>query len=430
MKRVALFSFIAAFSMQMIIGKSFFSLLQDQKPYEVLIGGAGSGKSEFCGRKVFYRCMTEGGHNAWILRKVNRTLKDSVIPLMLSILDKNGIQYNYNKTDQYIEFNSHSGKPNRINFSGLDNREKIKSLKGATLFWLEEATEFTLYDFMQIDLRLREPTGHYQQVMMSLNPDEAQAPWIKEIFCDKPAEYREYWEAATVHYSKWSDNPIKEVRDKYKAKLDRIKDPVYREIYVDGLWAAAKGIIYNWDVCDLPTDNFAWYDQIFYGGDFGFSVDPAAFVRIYRKADEYWLEELIYETGLTNTALGGLMKNLGIPRYTPQYWDSSEPKSIEELCNMGFNALPALKGPDSVKAGIDLLRSLKIHVLPGSSNIIMEKNRYKFAEDKAGNPLPVPVDAFNHAMDAVRYGIYTHRGWSNTPPQAFGDFGGGVHKEF
>ena len=409
MKHAAILLLFLVCSVEMIIGQSFFPLLTDQKPYEVLIGGAGSGKSEFCGRKIFYRCMTEGGHNAWILRKVNRTLKDSVIPLMQSILDQNGIQYTYNKTDQYIDFTAPNGRPNRLNFSGLDNREKIKSLKGATLFWLEEVTEFTFHDFIQIDLRLREPTGHYQQIMMSLNPDEAQAPWIKEVFCDKLEAYREYWEASTVHFSTWADNPIAEVREKYAVKLARIKDPVYRKIYVEGLWAAAKGIIFQWDVVPLPTNNLSWYDSIFYGGDFGYSVDPAAFVRIYRKANEFWLEKLIYETGLTNIQLGHKIKRLpNINTRHPQYWDSAEPKSIQELKDMGLNAKPAEKGKDSVIAGIDFLKQQTIHIVQGSDEIVTESRRYRYAEDKNGNSLPEPIDDFNHAIDAVRYGIYTH----------------------
>lgn len=416
--------------MQIIVGESFYPLLNDKKPYEVLIGGAGSGKSEFCGGKVFYRCETEGRHNFWILRKVNRTLKDSVIPLMISVLEKNNVQFSFNKTDQHIDFFNANGQRNRLNFTGLDNREKIKSIKGVTGFWLEEATEFSLLDFTQLDLRLREPTGHYHQIMLSLNPDEAAAPWIKNIFDDRQNEYAEYWRNATVHHSTVLDNPIKAVRDSYIKKLDRINDKTYRDIYRFGLWATYKGVIYDWDVQDLPPGGEHWFDEIFYGGDFGFSVDPAAFIKIYRKADEYWLQELIYETGLTNIQLGKRILSLGVPPNSPQYWDSSEPKSIQELYDMGLNANPAAKGPDSIKAGIDFCKQQKIHIVTGSDNIVMERNRYKFAEDKDGNLLFTPVDAFNHAMDASRYAIHTHRNRNYAPPPVSGERGTGIFKEF
>jgi phage terminase large subunit len=101
-----------------------------------------------------------------------------------------------------------------------------------------------------------------------------------------------------VHVSTVEDNPIPEIRREYLKRLEILDDETYREIYRYGRWALAKGIIYNWDVVPMPVGKF--YDEIFYGLDFGFSIDPAAVVRIYRKADEYWLEELIYKTKLTN----------------------------------------------------------------------------------------------------------------------------------
>jgi phage terminase large subunit len=132
-------------------------------------------------------------------------------------------------------------------------------------------------------------------------------------------------------------------------------------------------------------------------------------VKIYRKADEFWIEEIIYKTGLTNQDLARVIK--ADSRVSPNdisYWDSAEPKSIQELWNEGINAQPALKGPDSVRSGIDYLKSVKVHVVPGSTNIISEQGTYRWKQDKLGNDLPEPVAFKNHAMDAIRYGIFTH----------------------
>jgi phage terminase large subunit len=166
------------------------------------------------------------------------------------------------------------------------------------------------------------------------------------------------------------------------------------------------GHIFNWNVEPLPDIRF---DEIFYGGDFGYTVDPAAFIKIYRKANEFWAEEIVYKTGLTNQALAAETK--ADPRVTvndPSYWDSAEPKSIQELYEQGLNAQPALKGPDSVRAGIDYLKAVKVHVVQGSTNIISEQGSYRWKQDKLGNDLPEPVAFKNHAMDAIRYAIYTH----------------------
>ena len=386
--------------MKIQLSETFFALLQDKSRYLVLCGGRGSGKSEFAARKLFYRCETEGNHRFLVLRKVRKTAKESVLEVMKRLLDQNEVKYEYNKTDRVIAWKNADGKPNELLFDGLDEPEKIKSIKGLTGIWIEEATEFTAKDFMEVDLCFREPGPAYKQIIMSFNPDESLAPWLKLRFFDHIDPH------ATVHNSTIADNPIAEIRAEYRQQLAEITDESKRSIYLHGLWAMPKGQIYNWDVVFLPNIKF---DEIFYGGDFGYSVNPAAVICIYRKADEFWLQEVLYKPGLTNQDIGDFLKSH--PDFDvrlPSYWDSAEQKSIEELYRMGINALPAQKGPDSVRTGIDFLKSLKIHIVAGSENIIREARRYKWREDKHGNPLPEPEKFDDHAMDAVRYAIFTH----------------------
>lgn len=386
---------------RILVSGSFFRLLDNRARFLVLCGGAGSGKSEFAARKIFYRCMTEGGHRFLILRKVRSRVRESALEVFLTILAYHEVPYLYQKTERVLTFKSNNGLDNEILFDGLDDPDKIKSIKGVTGIWLEEATEFTLNDFLQLDLRLREPGLHYQQIILTFNPDEIRGAWLKERFFDKVDP------DACVHNSTVEDNPIAEIREDYKRQLDRITDPTYSKIYRFGLWALAKGIIFNWDIQPLPDD--MKFDAVFYGGDFGYSVDPAALVKIYRKGQEYWVEEVLYRTGMTNQDLGAFMRSDDrISIGSESYWDSAEPKSIEELYRQGINAKPALKGPDSVRAGIDFLKSCVIHIVPGSENIIRERRAYKFKEDKNGNSVSgQPVEYLDHAVSAIRYGIFS-----------------------
>jgi phage terminase large subunit len=386
--------------MEILFSNTFFPLLEDAHRYLVLCGGAGSGKSEFAARKILYRCLVESGHRFIILRKVRSRCRESVVTVMARLLKENGIEYEQQKTERTISFPGHDGRMNEILFDGLDDPGKIKSIAGLTGIWLEETTEFSEADFTQLDLRLREPGPNYHQIIMTFNPDEAAGPWLKRRFFDNVDP------DATVHPSTVEDNPILEIREAYKKRLEMIQDETAKAIYRYGLWALAKGIIFNWDVVEFPPAN---PDAVFYGGDFGYSVDPAALLKIYRKADEYWLEEMLYETGLTNQDLAQKMKNDSrVNVRLPSYWDSAEPKSIEELYREKINALPSLKGQDSVRSGIDFLRSLKIHIIAGSENIIAERRAYRYKVDKKGDPLPDPVDYKDHAMSAVRYGVVTH----------------------
>jgi hypothetical protein len=166
----------------------------------------------------------------------------------------------------------------------------------------------------------------------------------------------------------------------------------------------------------LPTLNDAWYDDIFFGVDFGYSINPAAYVKIYRKAMKFWVRTLIYETGLTNPNMAKAIK--GHKEGDPEamtFCDPSEPKSVQELRDNGINAFAAIAGPDSVEFGITLLQTLEITIVDNPDNdepqdpLVDEQGTYKWATDRNGEPLPKPkpVKMNDHGLDGVRMGIYT-----------------------
>ena len=389
--------------MELLVSESFFPLLEDQHRYLVMAGGKGSGKSEFAARKVFLRCMAEGGHRFLILRKVRNTVYGSTLRVMEMLLREQNVDYHHDKTHNILSFPSSQGFMNEILFDGLDEWQKIKSIKGLTSIWMEEATEFTEAEFREIDLALRDPSAFYKQIMLTFNPDESLAPWLKKrFFPDDPllADAR-----ALTHSSTIEDNPVDEMRVEYLAQLDAIVDKTTKDIYRFGIWARPKGQIYNWGTAPAAPPNC---DEIFYGLDFGYSVNPSALARLYRKADEFYLQQLVYEPKLVNRDLGNKMAANSVRQLDYVYADSAEPKSIDEIKAMGFNVIPSQKGADSVRAGIDFLKTQKIFILEGSPDITKEVSTYKWKEDKNGEPLPEPVKFNDHLLDAIRYAIFTH----------------------
>ncbi len=141
-------------------------------------------------------------------------------------------------------------------------------------------------------------------------------------------------------------------------------------------------------------------DYQYLGIDFGFSHDPAAVVLVGKSGSNLYLKELVYETGLLNDQLADKIKSAGYGHLSGVA-DSAEPKSIHALSAGGLNIAAAIKGPDSVRAGILAVREYTLHVDPGSINILKEIRSYKWSDKKAG----VPVDHWNHAMDATRYAV-------------------------
>ena len=147
------------------------------------------------------------------------------------------------------------------------------------------------------------------------------------------------------------------------------------------------------------------------GLDFGYTNDPTAIVKVYTDGHGFCLDEVCYATGLTNAAIAQTLRDAEVGK-AMIVADSAEPKSIDEIHGHGFNIHPARKGPDSVRSGIDFLRSRPLFITERSINGIKELRNYKYKEDKNGRQLNEPVDAFNHFVDASRYAVT----WNQTNP--------------
>lgn len=167
----------------------------------------------------------------------------------------------------------------------------------------------------------------------------------------------------------------------------------------------------------IEIDEYPTVDVEFYGLDFGYSNDPTALTRIGKIGKSLYLDEMIYETALTNPDIlqRAHLARVGVTQEV--FADSAEPKSIEELKRghfdkdtktnyAGINAKPVVKGPGSISAGITKLKEYTVYVTKRSRNIIRERNNYTWimAGGKATN---VPIDDFNHAIDGIRSAVYT-----------------------
>lgn len=171
-------------------------------------------------------------------------------------------------------------------------------------------------------------------------------------------------------------------------------------VYIDGKIGNLQGTIFQFELCDkIPEGS----QRIAYGIDFGFTHDPATLVDVHKFNGHLYLDELIYQTGLTNSDLIAKMNELGISKQYDIICDSAEPKSIEDLKRGGYPAKPANKGVDSVKHSIDTLQQFKLFITKRSLNFIKEGRMYRWETGKDGKSTGKPIDAYNHCWDPVRY---------------------------
>ena len=206
----------------------------------------------------------------------------------------------------------------------------------------------------------------------------------------------------TYIQSTYLDNPFLDASIVEEIERLQHTDNDYWRIYGLGERGMSRATIFQYGQAEIPTDA----TLLCHGMDFGYTNDPTALVAVYKSGDNLYVDELIYRTGMTNPDISNVLKSLNLDRRAEVFADSAEPKSIEELHRMGWNVKPTQKGADSVIVGIDVLKRHKLFVTPRSSNLIKELQNYKWVEDKNGNLLNKPIDAFNHAIDALRYATY------------------------
>lgn len=330
------------------------------------------------------------------VRKYRTNLDGTVIRDFEDILKAEGwyIKVDHNKTKKQYKY----GK-RLVEFIGADDEQKLRGAK-RNILYCNEANELEYkQEFFQLLMRTE------NKIFLDFNPDDEQI-WINQELEIKRSNEVNDVEVIVSNYKNNSFLPkslIKEIE--YLQQTDK----EFWKIYGLGEYGNISGLVYeNVKYVDTMPD----CRLVAYGLDFGYSIDPSACVAVYRKDDQLYLKEIIYERELTNQDLAERLRPI-IGR-DEVICDSAEPKSIEEIYRLGLNAKPATKGRDSILNGIDILKRFKINVV-SSSNLRREFRTYKWATDKNGNSLQKPIGS-DHLLDALRYVALIHlkqnnKGW-------------------
>lgn len=357
-------------------------------------GGARSSKSYSIGQLILTKFLSEKDKKILIVRKTLPSLRISTMQMWKELLYNYGVGPYLREEKLLMNYYYNN---NVVHFGSIDDPEKIKSTEW-NYIWMEEATEFKFEDFTQLNLRLSAKThdGNRNQLFISFNPVD-EFHWIKEKILDSGA-----YDCEEIH-STYKDNPYLDA-DYIQTLEDLINQDInFHRIYALGEWGKLDNLIYpgGWKVVDDLDEGFD-----FYGLDFGFNV-PSALVKISIAEKGLQVQQKLYQSGLTNTDLIDRCKKL-IPNknHAIIYADAAEPDRILEFKKAGFKRIKAAH--KSVEDGIDFVKSQKLFIDRTSEDLIKEMRSYSWKTDKHGNVLDEPVKFMDHALDAMRYAIFTH----------------------
>lgn len=357
-------------------------ILKLKKRTRGVSGGTSASKTISILLWIIQYCQTYENSLVSVVSETLPHLKRGAIRDFLNIMQEHKYfnDASWNKTDFTYAF--HTGT--KLEFFSADQPSKVRGPRRDILF-INEANNISYETYTQLEIRTN------RVVWLDWNP-VSEFWWYTEVLPNNDVDF------ITLTYKDNEALP-QSIIDAIEA---RRHNKNWFKVYGEGQLGEAEGRIYTgWAfVDDIPHE--ARLERR--GLDFGYSVDPTAIVDIYYYNGGYILDERLYRKGLSNKQIADFLNNLENPRVTVVA-DSAEPKSIDEIYSYGVSILPVTKGRDSINQGIQYVQDQKISVTKRSVNLIKEYRNYLWDDDKDGNRTNKPIDAFNHILDAVRYGF-------------------------
>ena len=273
-----------------------------------------------------------------------------------------------------------------IQFTSFDTQGKAKASGKRDILFLNEANHisFEIADALMV---------RSNEIWIDFNPDNEF--WAHtEVVTEPNTDFL----ILTYH-----DNEAipPEIKKELELKQEKAKTSEYWanwcKVYIDGQIGTLQGAIFqNWSVGEFDTSL-----PHVYGLDFGFSNDPDSLIKVAidKKRKLIYAEEVLYKTGNSTEQLIQLLRTNVQPSNSLIVADSADPRTITDLRIKNLNAIPATKGPDSVRNGIKRIQDYEIIVTADSLNLIKELRNYVWHDKRS----EMPVDAFNHQIDPLRY---------------------------
>ena len=391
-----------------IVGKHYGEFWRFKGRYKAVKGSRASKKSSTQSLKVITEIIENSNINWLVVRKVERTLRDSCYAQLKWAIHRLKVDNFFKCSTSPLEI-TYKPTGQKILFRGLDDPLKVTSITvevgSLCRLWIEEAYEITsedAFDRLDESIRGQLPKGMYHQVVLTFNP-WSDRHWLKKRFFDEPSKNVL---AMTTNY----------MCNEFLSEADLVlfeemkKNPRRYRTAGLGEWGIVEGLVYeNWEerVFDVHEISIRPSVRSAFGMDFGYVNDPSTLFcgLVDTVAREIYVFDEMYEKGMSNEDIRSKVSEMGYSKERIKA-DSAEPKSIAYLRKAGLTRIRAAKkGPDSIRAGISIIQDYKIIIHPRCVNFITEISNYTWDKDKFDNAINKPIDDFNHLMDAMRYAM-------------------------
>lgn len=406
-----------------IIAPAFHDLtyyaLHDPSITEIIAeGGRGGTKSSWAGLVIFAGLHGDPKAHAFISRRYDIELRNSVFTLMIRVAERMKISHEWKFTEKPMRArNTKTGQ--LVLFQGVDDPNKSKSTEVPfgyfKYLWMEEVDQYGgMEDVRKVKQSILRGEGGKRLMIMTFNPPKSDRSWINhEVMIPKigrmvhHSSYLGEWDAER---GEWK-NPVPPewLGETFLAEAEHLKktnELAYRHEYLGEKVGTGLEVFKNIVLESLSDEQCAAFINVRQGLDWGYAVDPVALIRASYDRKRRWLYIFGERSGI---GIG----NRELDDITPDDWkdtqtyaDAAEPKSIDEMRNeYGWKIVKAEKGPGSVNRGVKWLADLEKIIIdptrcPRSAKEFMN---YALEVRKGGEVISEYPDKDNHCLDAARY---------------------------
>ena len=367
-------------------------LWKNAKRRNYIYGGRGSGKSHDVAEYCLFRAY-QSKIKVLCTRELQNSIADSVYSLLKNKIVDMKLDFFFTVYKDRIVGNNGS----EFIFKGIHNNvSEIKSMENISIAWLEESQSLSRESIDVIVPTIRAPGSI---LIFTFNPYKDNDPIYVEM--------KNATEDDLVIKANYSDNPW--FPEELRLEMERDKKNDYQKyLWVwegeclglsDAQIFRGKYVIENFETPKNADFHF--------GADWGFANDPTTIVRSFIVGNDLYIDMCAGKVGCDLEDTPSLFNEVQGSSIYPIYADSARPETISFMRSKHYNVIAAEKWNGSVEDGIQYLRSFScIHIHERCKAVAEEFDLYQYKVDKqTGEVLRIPVDKFNHYIDAIRYSL-------------------------